>query len=397
MNTRRALTLTTLLAFALALPAQARVKLVALPERARVVVSLANQTATLVEEERIITLQKGANKVDFSWRGVNIDASSIQLRLLGHADQITFKHITTSYPPNENALIWEIFSPGAFEERVRISYLIQGLGRDIAYRAVAEPNETALTLRNYIRLRNASGEDLTDAEISIGYGKDFKKTIAHEEVLEMLSEKVDLLPIKKVLIWDAAQQPWDPEYEKKTVGIPLNYIIKNDKASKLGDHTLLPGKVRIFIKTKEQAEDGGAAGEGVAFTGEDWGALTPVDRELKLYIGQSREVKVTQRKTKDERQNLRRNNGNQVVLWDTDEVFKIEIENFKKTPVDLVVVEHIPGYWKMVESSHKFDKKDAFTIEFKLTLPAESTGAKKTTVTFNLNHLNVQGNEPANY
>lgn len=36
--------------------AQARVKLVALPERARVVVSLANQQATLVEEERVITL-----------------------------------------------------------------------------------------------------------------------------------------------------------------------------------------------------------------------------------------------------------------------------------------------------------------------------------------------------
>src|SRR5438445_7403630 len=50
-----------------ALPAQARVKLVALPERARVVLSLRNPVATLVEEERLITLQKGVNKVDFSW------------------------------------------------------------------------------------------------------------------------------------------------------------------------------------------------------------------------------------------------------------------------------------------------------------------------------------------
>ena len=54
-------------------PVQARVKLVALPERARVVVSLSNPTATLIEEERLITLQKGVNKVDFSWRGVNLD------------------------------------------------------------------------------------------------------------------------------------------------------------------------------------------------------------------------------------------------------------------------------------------------------------------------------------
>jgi len=41
--------------------------------------------------------------------------------------------------------------------------------------------------------------------------------------------------------------PWDPEYEKKTVGIPLSYVIMNDKASKLGTHPLLPGKARIFM------------------------------------------------------------------------------------------------------------------------------------------------------
>ena len=395
MKSKVLLTLLTAMTFA-GSPAFARVKLVALPERARVVVSLNNPDATLVEEERLITLQKGVNKVDFSWRGVNIDATSIQARMLTHPENVNI--LNTSYPPNENALIWEISSPVAQEERVRISYLLSGLGRDVVYKAVAEPNETALTLRNYLRLRNDSGEDLTDAEIGIGYGANFKKTIAHEEVLEMLSERIEALPIKKVLTWDAATLPWDPEYEKKTVGIPLSYVIKNDKESKLGTHTLLPGKVRIFIKTKEQAEvEGQKPGEGVAFTGEDWAQLTPVDREMKLYIGQSRDVKVTQRKTKDEKTNIRRNNANNIVLNDTDEIYKIEIENFKKTPIDLVVVEHIPGYWKMAESSHKFEKKDAFTLEYKLTLPAESTGEKKTTVTFNVNRLNVQGNEPSSY
>ena len=377
---------------------QARVKLVALPERARVVVSLSHPDATLVEEERLITLQKGVNKVDFSWRGVNIDASSIQVRALTTPDKVAV--LNTSYPPNENALVWEISSPAAQEERVRISYLLSGLNRDVVYRAVSEPDEKALTLRNYLRLRNDSGEDLTDAELSIGYGANFKKTIAHEEVLEMLSERIEALPIKKILTWDSANLPWDPEYEKKTVGIPLSYVIKNDKASKLGTHTLLPGKVRIFIKTKEQPEkEGDKPGEGVAFTGEDWAQLTPVDREMKLYIGQSRDVKVTQRRTKNDRTDIRRNNSNQDVLWNTDEVFKIEIENFKKTPVDLVIVEHIPGYWRMVENSHpnQFKKKDAFTFEYTLTLPAESSGTKKTTVTFNLNRLNVQGNEPSSY
>ncbi len=44
---------------------QARTKLVALPQRDATVIRLDNPAATLIEEERILTLQKGLNKVDF--------------------------------------------------------------------------------------------------------------------------------------------------------------------------------------------------------------------------------------------------------------------------------------------------------------------------------------------
>jgi hypothetical protein len=201
--------LSGLLLTTLAWNVEARVKLVALPERARVVVSLANQNATLIEEERLITFQKGVNQVDFSWQAVNIDASSIQVRILDQADKAVV--LSTSYPPNENALIWAISSSEAREARVRISYLLNGLTREVVYKAVAEGDEKSLSLRNYLRLKNFSGEDLTDAEVSIGYGAGFKKTIAHEETLEMQSEKIDALPIKKLLTWDAASLPWDQE------------------------------------------------------------------------------------------------------------------------------------------------------------------------------------------
>ena len=369
-------TLAVLLMVLLAAGAQARVKLVALPERARVVVALANPDATWVEEERVITLQKGVNYVDFAWRGVNVDPASIQVRLLKQPDKVLV--LNTSYPPNEDALVWEISSPAATEERIRISYLLTGIGRDIVYKAVATTDEKALAWRNYLRLRNDSGEDLTDAEINLGYGAQFTRSIAHGEVLELLSEKFDSVPIQKVLTWDAAVQPWDPEYQKQTIGLPLTYVIQN----KL--HTLQPGKARIFIQT----------GENVAFTGEDWVPLTPVDRELKLNIGQSRDVKVTQRKVRDDKTNIRRNTGNNIVIWDTDEEYRVEIENFKKEPATLVIVQHIPGYWKMVKSSDEYVKKDAFTIEYRLTLPKES----KKTVTFALNRLNVQSdNEPRSY
>jgi hypothetical protein len=67
----------------------------------------------------------------------------------------------------------------------------------------------------------------------------------------------------------------------------------------------------------------------------------------------------------------------------------------------------VPGYWKKGECDAKFAvkegsafeyvKKDAFTVELKLTLPPKTTGEKKTVVTFSLNRLNVQGNEPSSF
>jgi len=172
-------------------------------------------------------------------------------------------------------------------------------------------------------------------------------------------------------------------------------VLTNSVEARLGTHTLLPGKARLFIATKDSGD-----GEGVAFTGEDWVRLTPVDRELRLLLGQSRDVKVTQRQIKNDRTHIRRSNSNQDVVWDTDEIVRIEIENFKKEPVDLVIVEHVPGCWKMIENSHSanFRRKDAFTFEYELKLPAESRGDKKTVITYNLNRLNVQSDqEPRAY
>ena len=91
--------------------AQARIKLVTLPERAASVVRLDNPQATLIEEERVLTLQKGLNKVDFSWKGVSIDVDSIRLRVLSHPDKVNLLNV--SYPPNEAALVWEISSADA--------------------------------------------------------------------------------------------------------------------------------------------------------------------------------------------------------------------------------------------------------------------------------------------
>jgi hypothetical protein len=342
--------------------AQARIKLVALPERAATVIRLDNPQWTLIEEERVLTLQKGLNKVDFSWKGVSIDADSIRLRTLDHPDKVTLLNV--SYPPNEAALVWEISSDSDYAETVRISYLLRNIDRLITYKAIADKNETIVDLKSYLVLRNFSGEDFDKARVLLDYGEAFEQGIDHEETKRMLFLKAPKVPITKVWTFDAAKLPWDPEkLENKNVGIPVSYRIVNDAKSGLGEFALWGGKARLF-------QDDGH--ESTIFLGEDVTSLVPVGEKTELYIGDSRDIVVTQRKMKDERINLQRNNDNRVVLYDTDELITAKIENFKDGQAVLTMIQHIPGQWDMEKCNMKYKRKDAGTLEFEIKLPART-------------------------
>jgi len=335
---------------------------VALPERQATVIRLDNPAATLIEEERVLTLQKGTNQVDFSWKGVHINVDSIRLTILDHPDKVRL--LSVSFPPNEDALVWDIACDGDFAETVRIGYLLSFIDRLITYRATADKAETQLDLKSYIVLRNFSGEDFDKARVLIDYGEAFEQGIQHEETKQLLFLKAPKVPVRKVWTFDAAKLPWDPQdLNNRNVGIPVAYRIVNDQKSGLGKFALWGGKMRLF-------QDDGH--ESTIFLGEDNSTLIPVGEKTEVYIGDSRDIVVTQRKMKDQRINLRRNNSNQVVLYDTDEEITAKIENFKEGPAVLTMIQHIPGQWEMAECNLKYTRKNASTLEFEIELPART-------------------------
>lgn len=359
-----------------------RIKLVALPERAATVIRLDNPRATLIEEERVLTLQKGLNKVDFSWKAVSIDADSIRLAALDHPWNVTLLNV--SYPPNEAALVWEISSDGDYAEKVRISYLLSNIDRLITYKAIADKGETAVDLKSYLVLRNFSGEDFDKARVLLDYGESFEQGIDHEETKQMLFLKAPKVPITKIWTFDAAKLPWDPEQlENRNVGIPVSYRIVNNSQSGLGEFSLWGGKARIF-------QDDGH--ESTIFLGEDVTSMVPVGEKTELYIGDSRDIVVTQRKMEDTQINKRFNNDRtpKLVLYDTNEIITAKIENFKDSPAVLTMIQHIPGQWDMRSCNMTYKKKDANTLEFEITLPARTANGpatKELTMQYNRRNL----------
>ena len=199
----------TVIILASANPVQSRIKLAALPERGVTVIRLDNPQATLIEEERVLTLQKGVNRVDFSWKGVSIDPDSIRLKVLSHPDEVTLLNV--SYPPSEAALVWAIHAKTAGEATVRISYLLAQIDRLVAYKGVADRDETHIDLKSYLILRNFSGEDFEKATVYLDEARSFEQKIVHEETSQILFAKQNRVPMKKIWTFDAARLPWDPE------------------------------------------------------------------------------------------------------------------------------------------------------------------------------------------
>lgn len=368
----------------------ARVKLITLPTRQRVEVQLDHPNATLVEEERIVPLVMGVNEVDFSWVGTTIDPGTIVFRVLGPIEgrNLDVKVLSVSYPPGENSLLWQIFSSNSGSVRVRISYLLSGLEKGFNYRAVVKHDESALTLSQFIRVKNFAGEWFGDSSIHAGYGGHFTKPIGLNETKEMLLEKVSQIPVVKTYTAGAAVFGY-LDQSKGKLNVPMHYVIINDSAHNLGQTPLPQGKVRIFQKD---------AADTTAFLGEDWGQFTPIDEQMRLYLGLAQDVTV--RRTIG-RQEHHRVAGN---LKHLDVVVKYEIENFKDSEITLRIVEDLNRLgqeagrggggrgieWVLAEST-TFDRLETVeTNAQQLTLLADLPARKGTKGTKIVHELHIQ-------
>jgi hypothetical protein len=354
----------------------ARVKLVALPEREATVIGLDNPRATLLEEERLLALQKGINQVNFSWQGVEIVPDSVRLTVLDPPNSVTVLNV--SYPPNEQALIWQVVSPNAQSVRVRMSYLLKQIDRLITYNALVNKEESALDLTAFVVLRNFSGENLPLTRFQLDPGETLENEIRHGETKRISFFTANQLPIKKYFTFDAEQLPWDPKQVSDNVSIPVHYELENTAENGLGKQALWDGKIRLY------AEEGHGSH---LFLGEDDAQFTPVGQTLKLKLGDSHDIVITQRKISENRVNERRDKQRtKVILYDLEVAMQVDVENFKDQPAWVKLKEPMPEEWEMKTSSHPYKRERNQEIIFDITVPAK----EKVTVTYHYIQRNMQ-------
>lgn len=335
-------------------PAEARIKLATLPDREAVVVRFDHPNAVMVEEERTLSLQQGVNNVDFSWAGTQIDKASIIFRPADPAAKVEV--LSTSYPPGEAALTWQISSEAAASVKFRLSYLMANIQRETDYRMLVSQDESTCSFRHYFKIRNWSGGRFDTADFITRDGKTFEKGLENGEAKRVLVNTWEDVKVTKEYVYDLSRNG-----EGKVM---TDYVLKNVKEIGLGAIALEYGKVRIY-----QADSAGTT----AFTGEDWGRFTPIGDDMRLNIGIAQDIKTEMKKMVNEVQNRRGN------VYDTDEVDEYEIKNFKDTESTVVVVVRVEGHWEMRNDSsgfESFERTDNETIKFKVKAPAKGEPIK---------------------
>jgi hypothetical protein len=394
----------------------AQVQMVTRPERESVELTIYNsRDLTLVREQRNITMKSGPNLLQFSWVDTLIDPTSIQLKVPEAEAGVQVR--SAIFPPNlPNTIQWQVDAESPGEKKLEVSYFTSGLTWNANYVAVMDKAEKIMTLGASVTISNNSGEDYENAQtrlivgdvrlveevraLAAGFGVEEDKALgirkrARRVQAEEAAEKYELLAVRAPAVAerqeiseyymyvlegrDTIKHEWRKrklsfvvdEIPVKTIhrfgehgdSVVRLYQFKNDEEHNLGKEPLPRGNMKVFVKDEFDAIS--------SYIGEVNIDFTPVGKDVKLYLGPDPEVKVKKRQMGVKRVNLQFGEKDKnLAKFDTEREYTIEMENFKTDSVNLEIKETLGRDWTILSSSHDYEKKDAYSIEFKLELPA---------------------------
>ena len=291
-------------------------------------------------------------------------------------------------------LVWLLNCQRGGRQQTEISYLTSGINWHCEYVAVADREDKSLDLAGWVSIDNKSGATYPDAKLKLIAGdvhrvkpprrrqglveadgvalakgvpqfeeKPFfeyhmytlarKATIKDNQIKQLSLFSPTQVNVNKIYTHDGAR------HGKK---VRVNLEFQNTQEAGLGI-PLPQGKVRVY---KEDVD------KSLEFIGEDLIDHTPKDEKVRIFLGNAFDLvgerkKISHHKIGDKAR---------------EETYEIKLRNHKKEMVEIVVVEHFWGEWSITNSSYRYDKKDAYTVEFRIPVAKDGESVLKYTVRF---------------
>jgi hypothetical protein len=290
------------------------------------------------------------------------------------------------------ALRWRIQSDSSREVQGKLSYLASGLSWSAYYTAILNESETNMALTSWVTVQNTSGCDYKNAKLTLIAGElrrvappapvsppravvplaaqekeletkptfeyhqyEFPRriTLTDRQSLELSFIRADAVTVSKHYVYEAALSPH--------VRVEIRSV--NDEAHGLGI-ALPAGVVRLYKETQD----------GIQLIGEDSLGHTPTGEKIALVPGMAFDLKAD-RVLKD-RQVVGRDELGRELYRDT---YEITLRNQKDSDVVIEVKERLQGTWKIVSAEPSYEKLDASTVLF--TMSVKARAAAKVTYT----------------
>ncbi len=309
-----------------------------------------------------------------------------------HADHIRFPELPGNLY-SRPTLIWTLNNTGARSHRVEASYLAGKLAWSADYVLTVGRDDQAADLDGWVTLTNGSGTEFRNAKLQLVAGdlnrvrqvigrqmqdaalpmaaaaeKAFQQESFSEYHLYSLGRRTSInnnetkqvsmlgatsVPVLKRFVVEGqnfyyhnAHHPGAPIKDV----VQVYYQFRNEEKAGLGV-PMPSGVVRVY-----QADSKG----GVHFVGEDRISHTPKDETLNLKIGNAFDV-VCEREQADF----------QKIASGVYEVeYEITLRNHKESAITVEVNEPIGGTWRMLSSSHEWQKSAAWAAQFKVPVAA---------------------------
>jgi hypothetical protein len=294
-------------------------------------------------------------------------------------------------------LIWTLDNTGALRHRVEASYLAGALAWNADYVLTVTRDDRAADLDGWVTLKNGSGTSFRNASLQLVAG-DLNRV--RQELDRFMADEAKAMPqsaaraamsqeafsdyhlytlgrkttinnseTKQVSMLGATGFPVQKRYvvngqafyyrNGQNPGAPLKdvvqvfYQFKNEQPAGLG-MPMPAGVIRVY-----QSDSKG----GVQFVGEDRINHTAKDETLNLKIGNAFDVVCERKQTDFEK-----------IAPSVYEVeYEITLRNHKSSAVTVEVNEPIGGTWRMLQSSHKWTKTDAWASQFMVPVAVDGT------------------------
>ncbi len=292
-------------------------------------------------------------------------------------------------------LVWTINNEQQGTHKTEVSYLTSAMKWHAEYVAVAMNDDKKLELNAWVSIDNKSGATYPDAKLKLIAG-DVHRAVqprpiraakgyvleAMEAAAPQFEEKaffeyhlytlqrpatINNNQIKQLSLFQTAKSDvkkiYTYEPRRSTDDIRVNLEFINSKQNGLG-MPLPAGKVRVY---KEDPAD-----KSLEFIGEDLIDHTPKDEKLRLFLGNAFDIKAERAMT------IKVSTGEK----SHEETWQIKIRNHKDTPVEVVVIEKFYGFWKVKNTTHEVNKKDANTAEFLVNVRQDQETVLEFTIAF---------------